>query len=255
MLLQEMKLPEVRREIESDSVLIVPTGSTEQHGPHLPTKVDIFITYQIAIRAAERTGSIVAPPISYGYNEKELSFPGTASVTIQTFQNYVFEVCRSFWKTGFQKIIILNGHRGNRFIVHAVLNLMAEQTTARCAGLDYYDLVKDVAEQVRETGVGGMQHACEFETSAMLYLEPSSVEMSAARAEFSPYLGSKYTDHDMTFDPIVFMTAPFHKRTKSGVLGDPTVATREKGKALIETAIDRLAEFINMFRKFSLDRE
>jgi creatinine amidohydrolase len=254
MYFHELKSTDIRRYIEKKAVIILPTGSTEQHGPHLPTKVDIFIPYQLALQAAEKTDSIVAPPIYYGYNEKELAFPGTASVSIEAFQRYVFEVCRSFWKTGFQKILILNGHRGNRFIIHAILNLLAENTDAQCAGLDYYDLVKDVAERVRESAVGGMQHACEFETSVMLHLDEASVDMRAARAEFSPYLGSKFTDHDMTFDPIVFMTAPFHKRTKSGVLGDPTLATKEKGRALFTAAVERLIEFIESFKVFSIGK-
>jgi creatinine amidohydrolase len=251
--LHNMKSPEIKKRIDENSVLILPTGATEQHGPHLATKVDIFIPEQIAQRAAEITGSVVAPSINYGYNEKELAFPGTASVTINTFQNYVFEVCRSYWKTGFKKILILNGHRGNRFIVCAIVNLMAEHTEAQCAGLDYYDLVKDIIKDVRESPIGGMQHACEFETSVMLYLEEKNVDMLSAVAEYSPYLGSKYTDHDISFDPIVFMTAPFHKRTKSGILGDPTIATKEKGKALFEGAVERLAEFITYFKTFSLD--
>ena len=254
MLLHEMKSTEVREYIKKNTVLILPTGSTEQHGPHLPTKVDIFIPYTIALKAAEKTGSIVAPPIYYGYNEKELAFPGTASVSIVSFQNYVMEVCRSFWKTGFKKIIILNGHRGNRFIIHAIINLLAEQTDVKCAGLDYYDLVKDIAEKVRESSIGGMQHACEFETSVMLYIDENNVDMKKAKAEFSPFLGNKYTDHDMTFDPIVFMTAPFEKRTKSGVLGDPTLANKEKGKALFEGATERLIEFIHYFQKFTIEK-
>jgi creatinine amidohydrolase len=254
MLLHEMKSGEVREQIKKNAVLILPTGATEQHGPHLPTKVDIFIPYRLALRAADETGSIVAPPIYYGYNEKELAFPGTASVSINSFQSYVFEVCRSFWKTGFRKLILLNGHRGNRFIVHAILNLLAENTDMQCAGLDYYDLVRDITEKVRESSIGGMQHACEFETSVMLHLDKDCVDMKAAKAEFSPFLGNRYTDHDMTFDPIVFMTAPFEKRTKSGVLGDPTLATPQKGKALFEGAVERLVEFIRHFQKFSIAR-
>jgi creatinine amidohydrolase len=254
MILNELKSSEVKQKIENDVVLILPMGSTEQHGPHLPIKVDIFIPHQLALRAAKETGSLVAPPIYYGYNEKELMFPGTASVSITSFQNYVFEVCRSFYKTGFRKLLLLNGHRGNRFILHSVVNLLAEHTDVQCAGLDYYDLVKDIVSEVRESSVGGMQHACEFETSVMLYLDEHSVDMSRAKAEFSPYLGSKYTDHDMTFDPIVFMTAPFEKRTKSGVLGDPTLATKDKGEAIFEGAVQRLIEFITYFRNLkSLD--
>jgi len=251
MILNELKSSEVKQKIDKNTLLILPMGSTEQHGPHLPIKVDIFIPHQLALRAAEKTDSLVAPPIYYGYNEKELTFPGTASVSISAFQNYVFEVCRSFYKTGFSKLLLLNGHRGNRFILHAIINLLAEYTNIQCAGLDYYDLVKDIVSNVRESSVGGMQHACEFETSVMLYLDERSVDMSKAKAEFSPYLGSKYTDHDMTFDPIVFMTAPFEKRTKSGVLGDPTLATKEKGKAIFEGAVERLIEFITYFKKLN----
>ena len=249
MLLQKMKASEVQEEIRKGTIVVVPIGSTEQHGPHLPLDTDIQIPYYIATKAAEKTRSIVAPPINYGYNEKELTFPGVVSVKTESFLRYVFDVCDSLARNGFKKIVLLNGHGWNVYLVNQISHMANERKGFLCAAISYWDLVIDVAKGVRESEhPGGMAHACEFETSIVLFLDPDHVDMSKAKKEIS-FKKTKYTWYDLLEWPPVFMPERFEEQTKSGVIGDPTLATREKGERLVSAAIERLADFLVQFRE------
>jgi len=249
MILQKMKWPEVKEEIARGTVVIVPVGSTEQHGPHLPIDTDIAITYYIAVKAAEIESAVVAPPVNYGYNEKDLTFPGTVSVKTETFICYLFDICESLSRTGFKKILLLNGHGWNTFLITTVSHMVNEKNDVLCAATSYWDLIdRKVIQEVRESEIpGGMSHACEFETSIQLYLDPAHVDMSRAVRELG-FHKTEYTFHDLLERPPVELKTAFSKVTRSGVIGDPTLASREKGEKLIQSAIQRLAEFLHLFK-------
>ena len=248
MILQKMKWPEVKEQIEKAVVAVVPIGSTEQHGYHLPIDTDISVPYHIAIKATEDTGDIVAPPINYGYNEKDLSFPGTVSVKTNSFLSYVFDVCDSLSRTGFKKILLLNGHGYNTFLVHTVCNMVNEKAGSLCASTSYVQLIPDIIEEIRQSRFpGGIAHSGELETSIQLFLNPESVDMDKAVKEFG-FHETKYTWIDVKTPP-VYIRTKFANNTRSGVIGDPTLATREKGERIITALIERLAEFLRLFRE------
>jgi creatinine amidohydrolase len=244
MLLQKMKWPEVKEELGKGTVVIVPVGSTEQHGYHLPIDTDVAATCYIACQAAERERAIVAPPVNYGYNEKELAFPGTVSVRAETLIQFLFDICHSLSRTGFKRILLLNGHGFNTFLVVTVSHMVNERTDSLCAATSYWQLIdKDLLRNVRESKTpGGMAHACEFETSLQLFLDPGHVDMSKAVKEMSFY-ETRYTFFDLIEVPPVMIRTNWDKNSRSGVIGDPTLATREKGEKLVNAAIEGLAEF------------
>lgn len=249
MLLQKMKWPEVKEKIGKGVIVVVPIGSTEQHGYHLPIDTDISIPCHIAIKATERTEDIVAPPINYGYNEKDLAFPGTVSVKTNSFLNYVFDICDSLSRTGFKKILLLNGHGYNTFLVHTVCNMVNEKTNSLCASTSYFQLIPDVIKELRQSkSPGGMAHSGEFETSVQLFLDPEHIDMNKAVKEFGFYQ-TKYTWFDLLEMPPVYIRTNFDNNTKSGVIGDPTLATREKGEKIVKELIERLADFLRLFKE------
>ncbi|MGQ9631365.1 MAG: creatininase family protein [bacterium] len=250
MLLKDMKWPEVREEIAKGTVVIVPVGSTEEHGHHLPLDTDVAITTHIAERAAERAGAIVAPPVNYGYNEKELDFPGTASVKAETLIRYLYDICNSLVRSGLKRVLILNGHGWNTGIIDVVQHMINEMGDALCASASYWDLIpKDVVKEVRESRIpGGMSHSCEFETSIQLHLNPERVDMTKAVREIG-FQETPFTFFDLLEQPPVRLRTSFSKNTKSGVIGDPTLATKEKGERLVEAAVERLAEFLRLFKE------
>lgn len=243
-----VKAWEIEKAVENGSVAVLPVGATEQHGPHLPTGVDTLITEHVCLKACEKACAVCLPPVSVGYNEMELSFPGVLSAKNESLIGYVFDICASLARNGFKRILLVNGHGRNSFLF-VVNHMVMERTQATCATVAYYELIKDVVEQLRESEFpGGICHSCEMETSLALHLFPELVDMSRAVKEISPK-HTKYTWYDFAPAPPVFMHQRFNELTRSGVIGDPTVATREKGKQMADAAIERLAEFIRIFQE------
>jgi creatinine amidohydrolase len=257
MLLAKMTYEQVDAAMADGKTVILPVGSTEVHGAHLPVDIDINIPYNIAQLAAERTGDLVAPPINYGYNERESrEFAGTYSARTFSFYNYVFDICSSFSRSGFRRVFVLNGHGGNTTLIqHMMRDLEAVDATVACA--TWWELAKDTLMAVRDTPHGGMNHACEMETSAALYLDPEHVDMSRAVKDMSM---EDWYQTDLTrVDSVagrgpVYMLLPFRRYTQVGVMGDPTVATRDKGHAMINASVDHLAEFLTLFREPRWDK-
>ena len=250
MLLAKMKRQEVEEAVESSTVVILPVGTVEQHGYHLPVDTDVAIPTYIAEKAAERTGDVVAPPVNYGYNEKDLAFAGTVSVSAETFTRYLVEICRSLAHMGFKRIMILNGHGYNSTMVSTAGMVVIEQTDAYCATANWWMLIANVLDEIRQSEVpGGISHACEMETSVQLVLDPKHVDMSRAVKEIDfPFKGSRFVWYDMHQSP-VSLKLPFQMLTGSGVIGDATIATREKGERILSAAIDRLVEFLEEFKR------
>jgi creatinine amidohydrolase len=250
MLLAKMKQQEVAETIERGAIAILPVGTMEQHGYHLPVDTDVAIPAYIAAEAAKQTGDVVLPPVNYGYNEKDLAFSGTVSVSAETFTRYLVEIGRSLARTGFKRILILNGHGYNSNLVGSAGMVIIEQTDAYCATTNWWSLCADVLDEIRESEVpGGMSHACEMETSVQLALDAEHVDMSQATKEIDyPFKGSRFVWYDMHQSPVSFK-APFQMLTRSGVIGDPTLATPEKGARILTAAIERLVEFLEEFRR------
>jgi len=246
MILQKMKWLEVKRNVKKGTIVIVPVGSTEQHGPHLPIDTDIAIPYYVAVKAAEQVNVIVAPPVNYGYNEKELRFPGTVSVKAQTFINYLFDICDSLTRTGFNKILLLNGHGWNEPMVNTVCHMVNEKADCVCVSITYWRLIEDLGGKLRESEKpGGMGHAGEFETSVQLFLDPKHIDMDKAVKEVIKQ--TKYTWYDLFISAPVMIAQPWDKLTKSGVNGNPLLATKEKGERFIDAIIERLVKFLQIY--------
>jgi creatinine amidohydrolase len=115
-LLEAMTWPEARRAAEHGGrVVLLPVGAIEQHGPHLPVDVDNKIVTWLCDEAARRCPEIIlsAPPIHYGFNEHNMGFPGTISVEVEHFIDYVYDVCRSLVRQGHTRIVLVNGHGSN----------------------------------------------------------------------------------------------------------------------------------------------
>ena len=108
--LGEMTDPEVRAALERTQTIIVPTGSTEQHGPHLALATDVLIPQEVARRVAPKAGAVVAPPISYALSYPHQGFLGLVTIRIPTFMALVEDLCLSFAATGFRRIVFRNGH-------------------------------------------------------------------------------------------------------------------------------------------------
>ncbi len=173
---------EMNEAIAAQKVILLPTGSTEQHGPHLPLDVDVFLAETVCLevgrRAADRV--LVLPPVSYGLNLHHIDFPGTIHIEPEVFIAFCLNITKSVAYHGFKKILLVNGHGSNTPLVDLVARKTVLSTESLCAALNYYSLAVEAFEQVKETPV--MAHADEFETSLYLYLAGDRVRMDLAEA-------------------------------------------------------------------------
>ena len=152
------------------AVVIVPVGSVEQHGPHLPLDVDISVPYHLAVRAAIRCADLpvlVAPPVTFGVAHYKMGEPGTISLRLETFLSLLCDVARSIWKNGFRRIVLLNGHGGNIHPLGAAAVKLSEEDVWTIP-LTYWQMVPDELAAWSEADAGSIGHAGEWETSLQL---------------------------------------------------------------------------------------
>ena len=233
--LEYLKRPELMA--HQCEVAVVPIGSTEAHAQHLVYGTDSFQVEQfaeLAVAEANRRGArcILLPTMPYSCNENVQQVPWVMSLRPRTLTDFVTDVVASVARQGVRKIVIMNGHGGNTAVLQAALRELFPNTPAFIALNEWYAACADVEEEVMETEERG--HACEMETSAMLYLCPEGVDMKAAE----PTAGRKAI---FSRRGVLFFVNPWHLYTRNSGLGDPTKATAEKGRRMIEAAVDRTA--------------
>lgn len=251
----ELTWPEINEAVLARKVVLLPIGSTEQHGHHLPLDTDNFLARSVCIACARRAPRevLVMPTIPYGYNEHALDFPGTIHVHYDHFIEYCLDVCKSVAYAGFSRIIIIDGHGSNEHLCEFIARRATLETDAMVASTIWTNLAIEAFEKVRESGHGGAAHACELETSAYLYLDESRVQMGKAQDHYGGAAGkqgSKFLSVDLTrgWGPMKLVRWT-SSATPNGVTGAPTLATKEKGRAVIEGAAENLLEFIREFRE------
>ena len=252
-LLERMTWPQARRAAQNGGrVVLLPVGAIEQHGPHLPIDVDNRIVVWLCNEAAQRRPDLIvsAPPIHYGFNEHNMGFPGTITVAIEHFINYVFDVCNSFVRQGHTRIVLINGHGSNAMpcalIARRIVN---ESSDALAAAISHWNLARDLAAEIRETELGGMAHACEYETSWYLFLDPAAVKMDLAVPDVMP-MRTSFTWADLMAGdgPVAFTDDWSRVSNGSGVEGDPRTASVEKGQRYAETEVTNLIRFCEEFK-------
>jgi creatinine amidohydrolase len=246
--------PEMRAVIARQPVCILPIGSVEDHGRHLPIDVDNFLIGSICEEVARRIPDevVLLPLIPYGFEDHHMSFPGTITVQARHLEAFVLDITLSLARHGFQKILIADGHGSNLPILDMVARQTIIQTDALCACFLWPALISETLGQTRESVYpGGMSHACELETSVYLYLNESAVQMDKAEKEIG-FHKSKYYWHDLGGGPPVRMVEWWSRISQSGTIGDPTVATREKGKLWFEATVTNFIEFVREFRSFEI---
>ncbi|WP_309689943.1 creatininase family protein [Armatimonas sp.] len=246
--------PELNEAVMAQKVVLLPIGSTEQHGHHLPLDVDNFLARSVCLEAAKRAPQelLVMPTIPYGYNEHGQDFPGTIHVTYAHFIEYCLDVVKSVAYAGFDRIVIIDGHGSNEHLCEFIARRATLETEALVASTIWTNLAIEAFEKVRESGHGGAAHACELETSAYLHLAPEHVQMDKASDHYGGAAGkqgSKFLSVDLTrgWGPMKLVQWT-SGATPTGVSGAPTLATAEKGAAIIGGAADNLVAFIREFR-------
>lgn len=237
--MEEMTWPEIREAIDSGfTTAVVGIGSTEQHGPHLPTMTDARIGDELAYRVALRMGdALQARTVDLGVSEHHLAFGGTVSLRPETLRLVLSDIVDSLARCGFRRIVLLPSHGGN----FATVQKVVEESRQNLPDLevvgftDLMALTAFLAELSAGFGVNAEAsgaHAGESETSMMLALEPDLVRTDQFACG---YLGPLDDEQFRTIIEKGMTTL-----TANGVLGDPRTATAEKGEVYLQRAVDML---------------
>lgn len=241
---------EMKEVVERQPVVVLPVGSVEDHGPHLPLDVDNFLIGSICEEAATRLDGqmLLLPPVPYGFEEHHMDFPGTIDIAMEHLLHFVLDITRSVARHGFKRILLADGHGSNMPILELVARRTVLETEALCGVFIWPSLAREAIERIRESErPGGMAHACELETSLYLYLDSSRVQMDKARKEIG-LPSSRFIWMDLMSSSPVLLMDHWSRFSKSGVVGDPTLATKEKGKKVFEAVVEALVELVKEFR-------
>lgn len=245
----QLRSPEIAEARNAGAVVLIPTGATEQHGAHLPLDTDILSATTVSLRAAELVEEVpvlVANVLHVGFSPHHLAHPGTLSLRLETFVAVLTDVVKNIWSYGFRRILIVNGHGGNIAPLISVGNQLTTDgmPVAVCS---YWDFTNQEREDVLEGSRKSVGHACEFETSILLHLRPEAVNQPAAVRDFRPPWNPRLDQDVLTEAGVAF--PPVFRAESTGVLGDPTLATADKGQIFIEAASRKLANFIQLFQQ------
>lgn len=225
----------IRGSLNATTPVVLPLGAIEAHGPHLPLETDNLLAARYGARLAEGSGGYVLPVLPYGQVFSLGDFPGSLSVSNESLSRVVIEVGEGLYRQGTRIFVIFSAHLGNMVAMkEAARHLFALHADYRVLHMFYPDLQK-LSAQVREgpSAHSTYVHACEIETSLMLYLAPEYVDMSKA-INVEPVLPP-----DADYTP-----TPWSEFSDTAVLGDAKLATREKGKFLVEETLKRAISLI-----------
>jgi creatinine amidohydrolase len=259
---EKLTWPEINDAVDLGKVCILPCGAVEQHGPHLPLDVDLVCPSGIAHGAGQRLPGkiLVLPIVAYGYTGHVMDFPGTINNDFEHFMHHVLDITRSLAYHGFKKIILLNGHGSNMPNLDLVARRTNLETDAECILTAWWQLLtvdKQFLPNWRESKFpGGCAHACELETSLYLYLDEENVRKDkiangdiSFNKEHSPF---NFVDlFQQGPGTVVSWTSSY---SDSGVLGEPELASAEKGKAAFQEAVHQLVELVKWFHPRPKDK-
>ena len=247
-LYQHYSWPELAELAKAQPVAVLPVGSVEDHGRHLPLDTDNFLIWSICEEAAKRADGdiLLLPLVPYGFESHHMDFPGTIDIGAEHLLHFVLDITKSVARHGFERILIADGHGSNMPVLDLAARRTIVETDSLCAAFIWPSLALDAIRKVRESERGGMAHACELETSVYLHLDGERVEMDRAHREIG-MPNSEFIWMDLVEGSPVLLMDQWSRFSKSGVSGDPTLATAEKGKIVFDAVVDA---FVRLAREF-----
>jgi creatinine amidohydrolase/Fe(II)-dependent formamide hydrolase-like protein len=246
----ELTWPQAEARLREIDIALLPVGAIEQHGPHLTLDVDAFDADYLARQVAQACSDpkpLVLPLISYGVSYHHEDFKGTIGIDNDTLAQLVYDIGISAANNGINKLVIINGHGGNSpALNHAAQMINRDAKIFAC--VDTGETSDFDIASITETP--NDVHAGEFETSTSLAIRPHLVRMDKAKKQV-PEFSSRYLDFTSK------RSVPWYTRTKkisqTGVMGDPTKATAEKGRKIWEIMIAHLTAFVEDLKNITLD--
>ncbi|MGE5606324.1 MAG: creatininase family protein [Bacteroidota bacterium] len=248
--LSMMTWKEIRRaSSDGDAMVVVPVASLEQHGPHLAVQTDTLITSRVVAAVDQQLQQrglkcYLAPTLWLGCSPHHLDL-FTISLNPEIYVQVLVNIGDSLLTAGFQRIFFLNGHGGNSVPTQMAVNILGLKSKALIGCGTYWELAQTAIRELRESAPGGTGHACELETSIVQYLLPEAARQGLAVPCY-PKL-SPNSVIDMTESGPIKLGVRFSDLNPDGNLGDPSLASPEKGRrffeAIVASVTDQLVEF------------
>jgi creatinine amidohydrolase len=240
--LQNMKWEEVEKALTtSNGVALIPVGSTEQHGKHLPLGTDSFAAIGLANDVGERTGAVVTPPIWFGWSPHHMWLPGTISLKPETLIGVVVDVCKSLVHHGFNKLVVINGHRmANLPPLQIACGRVQHETEAIVKLVDPYPLSEEIRKELKISELG---HGDDMETSHMLFLHPELCEMDKV-VKYIPSTGKDRRDSWIPHKLPTGEESNYLRRETAGTGRWPENASKENGKIIHNAVVDGIVRII-----------
>lgn len=233
---------ELRKLAEENTLVLIPLGATEQHGPHLPAGTDSMLAEaacDIAAKKLDKMGrhAVIAPTVTISNSLHHGSYPGTLSLDPRLYMDYLTSIARGIVSHGFRNICCVNGHGGNGMPTDMAVMDIVTRYGIHISWVPYYVGCNGDFEAILDTQ-SNIFHADEVETSLMLALDESLVDPCYKEAKGGNV--QKGTPHGRPGRPFTFL--PFETRTETGILGNSYAATREKGEQLWEAVASHLVQ-------------
>jgi creatinine amidohydrolase len=262
LVLQEMSWVDVQEYLKTCDMVIIPLGSTEQHGPHMPLGTDFFEAFEISKKISAGTGVVVAPVLMSGYSVYHSGFAGSLSLKPETMAQVLFETAEMLMKYGFKRFMFFNYHGGNKLVEDTVIYRINHTTEAIAVrigiGASFQKRGEAAAPFDYHAGIG--------ETSIMLYLKPELVKMEKIEKPtmtFSPKMKELQAliKENSGMEDVMSSLMGTPQETKKGgashelsnngiwTFGDPKTATKERGKKIVTGWIEGAVKFIETWKK------
>lgn len=238
--LANMTTEEAREAFGRARLAVLPTGSLEQHGPHLPLDTDAAVADRLARKVVAELGdtAVLCPLLPYGLSEHHMGFAGTITLRAETYLAVIADILESLHEHGINRVLIVNGHGGNIAALHIAASKARRDLGMIVASAMWSIVAADVAASISTGGSYG--HACEVETSLALSLMPERVRSDrlATNAE-------RRSVDPRTDPPAAIIDVPiwFDEWSDDGALGRPLDASPEAGRRLTDAFVDRVAPF------------
>jgi creatinine amidohydrolase len=240
--LETLTWPEAEQAIKSFPTVLLPLGArTKEHGPHLPLNNDWLIAEYLASRVAERSEVLILPTLQYGYYPAFIEYPGSVNIRLEACRDTIIDICLSLARHGARRFYVLNTGVSTMRPLEAAQDVLV----ARGLKMDFTDITSAYAALRRqvETQPAGT-HADEVETSMMLYIAPEVVKHELAERDIHPDKGPGGLTRRADASAGVY--------SPTGSYGDPTLATAEKGKTLVEGMVQYLVDYLDTFSREEL---
>jgi creatinine amidohydrolase len=252
---RRLRADQLRDLARRDAIVILPVAALEQHGPHLPVEVDSRLGEEVAARTARKVAArgqaiVVLPVLWTGLSEHHMSFSGTVTLDFPVFSAMVEGVVRSVLRDGFKRVVLLNAHGGNENALRTITDDLTPKLGVPIVQFTYWYAAAVAIAKILETQ-GGLQHACEAETSMMMAVRPELVaedRIPLAKVNMTPDIADVVGGG-------VYRWRAIGARSASGVIGNPEAASKEKGERLFDAISDALADKLCNAELWNLPRD